>query len=226
MADCCQVPDCSNDSNPPGRSWRTILWIALAVNLGMFGVEIAAGVASGSTALRADSLDFLGDAANYGISLGVAGLALQWRSRAALIKAATLMAFGGWVIASALWSAWFGASPRAEVMGAVGAVAMLANLAVALLLHRFRNGDANMRSVWICTRNDVLGNLAVLVAAGGVFGLGNRWPDVAVAAIMAVLAVTGGWQVVRQARRELAPAPFAVTARRPRTAQAQTAKGS
>jgi Co/Zn/Cd efflux system component len=214
MAGCCQDDGCAQASNGADPSWTAALWVALAVNLGMFAIEIASGVAAGSAALRADALDFLGDAANYAISLGVAGLAIRWRSRAALAKGVTLMAFGLWVIGGALWSAWFGASPRAEVMGVVGAVAMLANLAVALLLFRFRNGDANMRSVWICTRNDVLRNLAVLAAAAGVFGLGNRWPDLAVAAIMAALSLTGGWQIILHARRELRPKQLVVTSRR------------
>src|SRR4051794_5622961 len=133
----------------------------------MFLAEIVAGVAAGSSALQADALDFLGDAANYAISLGVAGLALSWRSRAALVKGATLGLLGLWVLASTAWHAYAGTLPRAEVMGAVGVLALITNGGVALMLYRFRGGDANMRSVWICSRNDAIGNLAVLLAAAG-----------------------------------------------------------
>ena len=183
--------------------WRRALWIALAVNAGFFVAEVVAGAVSGSASLQADALDFFGDAANYAISLGVGGLALVWRSRAALVKGATLLAFALWVLGNTAWHAWAGTLPQAEVMGAVGIAALIANGAVALMLYRFRGGDANMRSVWICSRNDAIGNAAVLLAAGGVFGTGTGWPDVMVAAIMGGLGLQGGWQIVRQARREL-----------------------
>lgn len=188
----------------PTPGWRRALWLALAINAVMFGVELIAGALSGSRALQADALDFLGDAANYGISLGVAGMALAWRARAALAKGVTIFGFGLYVLAAAIWAAVAGASPDPEVMGVVGAVALIANLAVAIMLYRFRNGDSNMRSVWICSRNDVLGNLAVMLAAVGVFGTGTAWPDLIVAALMASLALSGGWSIVRLARRELA----------------------
>jgi Co/Zn/Cd efflux system component len=177
--------------------------VALAVNAGMFLAEIVAGVAAGSASLQADALDFLGDAANYAISLGVAGMALAWRARAALVKGASLAGLGAWVLASTAWHAIAGTLPEAQVMGLVGALALLANAGVALMLYRFRGGDANMRSVWICSRNDVIGNLAVLLAAAGVFGTGTGWPDLIVAAIMAGLGIGGGWQIVRQAAAEL-----------------------
>ena len=122
---------------------------------------------------------------NYAISLWVAGMALAWRARAALLKGASLGLLGVWVIGTAGWHAWAGTLPQAEVMGAVGLLALLANAGVALMLYRYRGGDANMRSVWICSRNDAIGNLAVLLAAAGVFGTGTGWPDVIVAAIMA-----------------------------------------
>ncbi len=183
--------------------YRRVLWIALAVNALMFCIEIAAGLGAGSTALLADSLDFLGDAANYGVSLFVLGLALRWRARAALLKAASMGLFGLWVAGTAIHHAIAGTIPDATVMGVVGTLALAANLGVALLLFRHRNGDANRRSVWICTRNDALGNLAVLVAALGVFGTGTFWPDFAVAAIMSALALWGSVQVLRQAAREL-----------------------
>jgi Co/Zn/Cd efflux system component len=201
---CCSDFACATRTdalNSP--AWRRALWIALAVNAAFFMAEIAAGAAAGSAALQADALDFLGDAANYAISLGVAGLALTWRARAALAKGGTLILFALWVLGSTTWHAVHGTLPRAEIMGVVGSLALIANGAVAVMLYRFRTGDANMRSVWICSRNDALGNFAVMLAALGVFGTGTGWPDVIVAAIMGGLGLTGGWQIVRQARAEL-----------------------
>jgi Co/Zn/Cd efflux system component len=183
--------------------YRRILWIALAVNLAMFAVEIGAGLAAQSASLLADSLDFLGDAANYGLALFVLGMALQWRARAALVKAASMGLFGLWVAGTTIQHALAGTVPEAPVMGAVGALALAANLGVAVLLYRWRDGDSNMRSVWICTRNDAIGNLAVLAAAAGVFGSGTGWPDYLVAAIMSGLALVGAFQVTRQAITEL-----------------------
>ena len=185
------------------RSWRRVLWIALAINAGMFGVEMVAGVAAGSAALKADALDFLGDAANYAISLGVAGLALRWRARAALAKGMSLLLLGLWVIASTVWMATRGTLPTAETMGIVGVLALIANFVCAVMLWRHREGDANRRSVWICSRNDAIGNIAVVAAAFGVFGTGTAWPDIVVAAVLAGLGVSGGWQIIRQARQEL-----------------------
>lgn len=185
------------------RTWRRLLWIALAINVGMFAVEITAGVLAHSASLKADALDFLGDAANYAISLGVAGLALKWRARAALAKGASLLLLGLWVLASTVWMAAAGTLPEAETMGIIGVVALLANLACAAMLWRYREGEANRRSVWICSRNDVIGNLAVVAAAAGVFGTGTAWPDIIVAAILAALGVSGGWQIMRQALGEL-----------------------
>jgi Co/Zn/Cd efflux system component len=140
----------------------------------------------GSASLQADALDFFGDAANYAISLGAAGMALQWRARAALVKGGTLLAFALWVLGSTAWHAWFGTVPQAELMGVVRIAALLANRGVALMLYRFRGSDANMRSVWIWSRNDAIGNLAVMLAATGVFGTGTGWLDVVVAAIMPI----------------------------------------
>lgn len=188
-------------------TYRRILWIALAVNLAMFGIEIGAGLAARSVSLLADSLDFLGDAANYGISLFVLGMALQWRARASLVKAASMGAFGLWVAITTVQHAMAGTVPAAPVMGAIGALAFAANLGVAALLYRWRGGDSNMRSVWICTRNDAIGNLAVLAAAAGVFGSGTGWPDYLVAAIMSGLALWGAVQVLRQAFQELSITP-------------------
>lgn len=185
------------------RVWRRALWIALIINAGMFGVEIVAGVTAGSASLKADALDFLGDAANYAISLGVAGLALRWRARAALAKGMSLLLLGVWVIASTAWMAAKGTLPTAETMGVIGVLALFANLICAVMLWRHREGDANRRSVWICSRNDAIGNIAVVAAALGVFGTGTAWPDIAVAAVLAGLGVSGGWQIIRQAWLEL-----------------------
>jgi Co/Zn/Cd efflux system component len=200
---CCNADNCAGAQPLNSSGWRRTLWIALIVNAGFFFVEIAAGAAADSTSLQADALDFLGDAANYAISLGVAGMALAWRARAALAKGATLLILALWVLGSTVWHAWAGTLPTAEVMGAVGFAALVANGSIALMLYRYRGGDANMRSVWICSRNDAIGNLAVLAAAAGVFGTGTGWPDVIVAAIMGGLSLTGGLQIVRQALGEL-----------------------
>jgi Co/Zn/Cd efflux system component len=184
-----------------------MLWIALAINLAMFAGEIVAGIASGSRSLQADALDFLGDSANYAISLGVAGMALGWRSRAALLKGGTILAFGLYVLVTTILAALGGRIPQAETMGIVGVIALIANGSVAFMLYRYRCGDANMRSVWICSRNDAIGNFAVLLAAAGVVGTGTAWPDLAVALIMAALGIWGGLQIISQARAELWPKP-------------------
>jgi Co/Zn/Cd efflux system component len=186
----------------------------------MFAFELGAGVAADSQALKADSLDFFGDAANYAISLAVAGMALGVRAKAALVKGATLIAFGLWVVGSALWAVYTGAQPQAVTMGLVGVLALAANVGVALMLYRFRDGDSNRRSVWICSRNDAIGNVAVVAAAAGVFGTGTAWPDLVVAGLLASLGVWGGLQIVGQARDELrAEGRRSVAARGPRSTE-------
>ena len=205
MAECCCTPLPLNLKPHQGdaTAHRRVLWAALAINAGMFLVEIGAGLAAGSASLQADALDFLGDAANYAISLIVVGMVLRYRATAALAKGATMGLFGLWVIATVVWHSVHGTLPSAYVMGAVGFAALAANAASFGLLWAYRGGDANMRSAWICTRNDVLGNLAVLLAALGVFGTGTGWPDVIVAGIMAALALQGATLVIRQSLREL-----------------------
>jgi Co/Zn/Cd efflux system component len=212
MAGCCSHDHCAENQDKALNSpqWRRALWIALVANGVMFGAEIIAGVAAGSASLQADALDFLGDTVTYGLSLGVAGLGLGWRARAALVKGWGLLLLGIWVIGAALWHAYFATLPEAPVMGVVGILALIVNLAVALLLFRFRAGDSNMRSVWICSRNDAIGNVAVVAAALGVFGTGTGWPDVIVAAIMASLSLSGGVQIVRQAKAELRSTPTVI----------------
>jgi Co/Zn/Cd efflux system component len=197
---------CGHHPSDPHRgdlSYRRVLWAVLAINAAMFLVEIGAGLAAGSASLQADALDFLGDAANYAISLFVVGMALRYRAMAALAKGGTMGLFGLWVIGSVIWHAVHGTLPNAFAMGAVGIAALAANAASFALLWAYRGGDANMRSAWICTRNDVLGNMAVLLAAAGVFGTGTGWPDVIVAAVMAALALQGSALVIRQSLGEL-----------------------
>lgn len=180
-----------------------MLWIALSINAVMFVVEAGAGLAAGSVSLQADALDFLGDAANYGLSLSVLSLGLVWRARAALVKGVTMGLFGIWVIGAAVANVIGDAVPHAPTMGVVGFLALVANVGVAMLLYRYREGDANMRSVWLCTRNDAIGNAAVMVAALGVFGTGTLWPDIAVAAVMASLALSASVLTIRSALGEL-----------------------
>ena len=183
--------------------YRRVLWVALTLNAAMFAVEIGAGFRSGSVSLLADAIDFFGDAANYGVTLAVLSMGLAWRARAAVLKGLSMVGFGLFVAGKTLWSATQGLPPEALTMGLVGALALGVNVAVALMLYAFREGDANMRSVWLCSRNDAIGNVAVMLAALGVFGTGTAWPDLAVAAVMAALALSGGWSVLRQARGEL-----------------------
>jgi Co/Zn/Cd efflux system component len=184
--------------------YRRILWIALIVNAAMFFIEIGAGLNSGSVSLLADSVDFFGDAANYGLALWALSMAAVWGSRVALFKGITMLLFGLAVLARTAWSAWAGELPEAITMGTIGLLALSANLFVAALLYQYREGNANMRSVWLCTRNDALGNIAVLLAGIAVWGSGNAWPDLAVAFIMAGLAIHSGSQIVLHARAELA----------------------
>ena len=191
----------AHPNNPP--SWRAVLWAALIVNAAMFAVELYAGAAADSHALKADALDFFGDAANYAISLLVAGMALAWRARAAILKGVTLVLLGVFVLGSTASAAILGSAPEPQTMGLIGTLALAANIVVAVMLFQFRSGDANMRSVWICSRNDAIGNIAVVAAAAGVFGTGTAWPDLIVAAILATLGLTGGWQIISQARGEL-----------------------
>ena len=196
---------CCHHDHGPGETpgYRRVLWVALAVNAAMFGVEIVAGIGAQSVSLLADAVDFLGDAANYGVSLFVLGMALTWRARAALLKGLSMAAFGVGVLAVTASHIVAGTVPDAPTMSMIGFLALAANLGVAALLYRFREGDANMVSVWLCTRNDAIGNLAVMAAAAGVFGTGSGWPDLAVGAVMAVLALSSAWRVIRQALGEL-----------------------
>jgi Co/Zn/Cd efflux system component len=202
---------CGNDYSdaPVEQGARKALWIALIINAGMFVVELSAGLAGGSAGLQADAMDFMGDAAGYGISLAVLSMAAVWRTRAAMLKGATMLLFGLWVAGTIVYHWQNGTVPSYELMGGIGLAAMAANIVCAVILFRFRGTDANMRSVWLCTRNDVLSNIAIVIAASGVWASGSGLPDLIVAAIIAGLAITGATDVlkrVRQEFRDLAPA--------------------
>ena len=192
-----------NHNNANSPRYRKILWAALIINLAMFGIEIGAGFKSGSTSLLADAIDFFGDAANYGVSLTVLSAGVMQRARAALLKGVCMIAFGLFVLGRAAWMFNQGGTPEAFTMGSIGLLALIANVAVAAMLYAYREGDANMRSVWLCSRNDAIGNIAVMLAALGVLGTGRAWPDLLVAAGMAILALAGGWSVIKHALGEI-----------------------
>jgi Co/Zn/Cd efflux system component len=183
--------------------YRRILWVALGMNAAMFLIEIVASVIAGSVSLRADALDFLGDAANYAVALAVVGLALQWRARAALLKGSVMGMFGLWVAGSTIYSAVTATVPKAELMGAIGLLALAVNLGVAGLLYRYRGADSQALSVWLCTRNDCIANIAVMLAGAGVWASATAWPDIAMAAIIACLGLSSAVRVIRQALLEM-----------------------
>jgi Co/Zn/Cd efflux system component len=194
---------CPGDAPLADGRFRRILWIALVVNAAMFVIEIGVSQLSGSMALQADALDFLGDSFNYAISLLVLPLGLAMRARAAYFKGVCMAGFGVWVLAITLWRAFHGEAPDAPLMGSTALLALAANVGVAGLLFRYRGGDSNMRSVWLCSRNDALVNIAVLLAASGVFVTGTRWPDLLVAGVIAALALHSARDVLRQSRTEI-----------------------
>jgi Co/Zn/Cd efflux system component len=169
----------------------------------MFLIEAVGSLLAGSVAVQADALDFLGDAANYAVGLIILDRAIAWRARAAMGKGAAMALFGLWVAGNTVWHAVSGAPPQAELMGGIAVLALLVNLGVATLLFRHREGDSNRRSIWLCTRNDAIANVAVMLAGLGVWLTGSHWPDIVVAAVVAGLGLTGAWQVMRQALREL-----------------------
>ena len=199
----CDNCGASNSEKLNDPLFRRILWTALIANFGMFFVEVAASHLSDSLALQADALDFFGDGANYAISLFVVGMALSARARASLFKGATMAAFGIFIVGSALYRALTGSEPEPLTMGVVALLALAVNLGVALLLFRFRNGDSNRQSIWLCSRNDAIGNLALIIAALGVSVSTSHWPDLVVAAVIASLSFSSAIRVVRLAREEL-----------------------
>ena len=194
---------CAHGGEAVLRLNRRVLWAVLAINAGMFVVEAVAGWQAQSVALQADALDFLGDSVNYAIALFVLARSVGWRAGTALLKGVAMVGFGAFLLAASAYNAVVGSAPGAEVMGAIGALALFANVISAILVFRFRTGDANLRAVWLCSRNDAIGNLAVMAAAAGVFFSGTAWPDLLVGLGMAGLAVWAGASVIRQARGEL-----------------------
>jgi Co/Zn/Cd efflux system component len=191
-------------------AYKRRLWLVIVINASMFAVEMAAGQAAQSQALKADALDFLGDALTYGLSLAVIGMAVRVRATAALVKGLSLLAMGVWVLGTTLYHVLYLGVPQAGIMGGIGFLALAANVASVLLLMGYKDGDSNVRSVWLCSRNDAIGNVAVMLAALGVWGSGTGWPDVIVAAAMAGLFVNSAVQIIRQAqgeRRATAPVP-------------------
>ena len=204
MADNCCASACGTETARADPRWRRVLWFALIANGAMFLVEMVAGAAADSRALQADALDFLGDAANYAISLSVAGMALAWRAKTAMVKGITILSFGLGVLVWAIWGLFHGSNPAPYAMSAVGTLALVVNFGVAVMLYRYRTGDANMRSVWICTRNDAINNCLVIGAGVAVLWTGSGFPDLIAALVMAILGISGGWQIIRQARLELA----------------------
>ena len=195
---------CNHSTNFEGLSddYKRRLWLVIAINAAMFAVEMGAGQLAQSQALQADALDFAGDALTYGLSLAAIGASLSIRSTAALAKGISLFSMGLWVFATTLNRMLSDTVPEAEVMGAIGFLALLANLASVLLLVAYKDGDANVRSVWLCSRNDAIGNIAVMIAALGVWGTTTGWPDLIVAGLMAGLFLSSALQIIRQALRE------------------------
>lgn len=193
------------------RGFRTALWVVIAINALMFAVEMTAGALAGSQALKADALDFLGDTLTYGISLYVIGMSLRVRATAALLKGFSLAGMGLWVLGSTAYEVLILGVPSAPVMSAVGLLALAANMASVLILVRYKDGDANVRSVWLCSRNDAIGNVAVMLAAAGVWFTGTAWPDLLVAGLMATLFLWSALHIIRQALAER-QAPAAVAA--------------
>jgi len=184
--------------------YRRRLIIVIAINAAMFLVEMTAGQLSGSQALKADALDFFADSVTYGASLIVIGMALRTRALVAAAKGVSLLLMGAWVLGSTIYRVFsMGVPPEAGVMGIVAVLALAANVASVLILVRYKDGDANVRSVWLCSRNDAISNVAVMVAALGVWGTATGWPDLIVAGIMASLFLTSAVRILIQARGEL-----------------------
>ncbi|SMD19178.1 cation transporter [Rhizobium sp. RU36D] len=182
--------------------YRRRLWAVIVINAGMFVVEMAGGHLARSQALQADALDFFADAVTYGLSLAVIGASLKVRTTAAAAKGVSLFLMGLWVFGSTIYRVFYMGLPEAPVMGAIGFLALGANLASVFLLMNYKDGDANVRSVWLCSRNDAIGNVIVMLAAVGVWGTASAWPDLIVAAIMGGLFLSSAFQILGQSLRE------------------------
>lgn len=183
--------------------FRKVLWIVFVINLLMFVVEFGTAFYARSVSLQADALDFLADAMTYGVTLLVLGSSLRMRASVAMLKGVSMGVLGIWIFARTFANAQDAIVPLAGVMGTVGLVALVANVVSALLLYKFRSGDSNMRSIWLCSRNDAIGNIAIMIAASGVFAMNSGWPDFIVAILMATLSVVASFQIIRQASAEL-----------------------
>lgn len=204
MSDQNKACGCSGNPQFDGLdpTYKRILWAVIVINAAMFIIEMSAGKLAGSQALQADALDFLGDAFTYGLSLAVIGMSLKVRSTAALIKGVSLLLMGLWVFGSTAYQFFVLGVPKAEIMGAIGVLALAANVASVLLLMRYKDGDANVRSVWLCSRNDAIGNVAVMVASVAVWFTATAWPDLIVAIIMAGLFLRSAQLILVQAWQE------------------------
>ncbi len=196
MDECCKVRTISEQQR---RVVQVVLWI----NSGMFLLEATAGLLSHSTALLADSVDMLGDAIVYGFSLYVIGRGSVWLGRAAMLKGVIMAVFGMVVLAHVVIKTVHGFVPAAEVMGVVGILALAANLICLVLLWQHRGDDINMRSAWVCSRNDVIGNAGVLLAAVAVYLTGSPWPDIVIGLLIATLFIRSAIFIIREASREL-----------------------
>ena len=187
---------------------RSALWIAAALNAGMFFIEGAGGLYAGSTALLADAMDFLEDTGTYALTLFMLDKPLRQRALAGLAKGVTEGAMGAgvlWLVAVRISS---GVPPEPVTMGVIGTLALAANLGCALLLMRCRLGDSNLRSAWLASRNDALANFAVLAAAGGVAATASVWPDAAAGAAIAAVNLTAAYGIIKQALAELKSEPI------------------
>jgi len=185
------------------NSFRKVLWIVFVINLLMFLVEFGTAFFARSVSLQADALDFMADAMTYGVTLLVLGSSLRMRASVAMLKGVSMGVLGLWIFARTYVNAQDAIVPLAGVMGTVGLVALIANVVSALLLYKYRSGDSNMRSIWLCSRNDAIGNIAIMIAASGVFAMNSGWPDFIVAILMATLSTVASFQIIRQASAEL-----------------------
>ena len=205
MQNCCEDKSCGISAL---REKHTrVLWIVLGINALMFAIEGAAGVVAHSTALLADALDMLGDALVYGFSLFVLARAIPWQSMAAFAKGGFMLAFGLGVLAAAGYKVVNPVMPGVEMMGAIGALALAANLACFALLYRHRTDNLNMSSTWLCSRNDLIANVGVLLAAGASYFLASQWPDIVVGVVIAGLFVASAANVLRDAYRQWGTSP-------------------
>ncbi|MFN7836130.1 MAG: cation transporter [Burkholderiaceae bacterium] len=193
----------SSNENHIDEKYKRILYVCLIANAVMFGVQTMGSYEALSVSLLANALDFLSDAANYAISLFVLGKSLQARAKASYLKGVSLGLIGLWVAFETLQHALQPELPKPEIMTVISIVGLAVNIGCAVLLYRHRGGDSNRESVWICSRNDAIGNIAVIFAAGGVFASATAWPDIIVAAILGYLALSGAWQILRAARKDL-----------------------